>query len=128
MILWELVAREVPFSNYPFQYQVEDAINKGIRPSIPDNCWDDFSILIKQCWAQQPADRPPFDQIITDLLKIIRFQFPNNNFQFYKFDGPLPSPDSVLNSLISPRNNLPSSKAASSPNLHSVVSFFSFLF
>src|SRR3990167_7930557 len=136
MILWELVAREVPFSNYPFQYQVEDAINKGIRPSIPDNCWDDYATLIKQSWAQNPNERPTFDQIVNDLLKMIWFHYPNKNFPFYQFDVPLPTAtdQQILEALASPRGQGPSSpplltpiKAASSPNLGTVVRILSFL-
>jgi hypothetical protein len=37
---------------------------------MPPNTDPEFAQLIKDCWAQSPADRPTFDVILSRLKKI----------------------------------------------------------
>jgi hypothetical protein len=57
IILWELVTRKLPYSEYPvsksnFVSQFEDAIIKGLRPSVPAECPPDLRKLMTECWKE----------------------------------------------------------------------------
>ena len=43
---------------------------KGLRPLVPSTCSDKWKELMEKCWAENPADRPSFDQIIEYLEEI----------------------------------------------------------
>jgi len=80
IILWELLTRLLPYDNYKFQHQVEKDVIKGIRPSIPDDCWEEYKDLISACWHADPAQRPLFPEIIERLYQMIE-----KNIGFDKF-------------------------------------------
>jgi tRNA A-37 threonylcarbamoyl transferase component Bud32 len=64
VVLWELVTREEPFSGMP-PFQVIFAVGtKGARPEIPSWCPPELAKLIQMCWADDPNQRPSFNQII----------------------------------------------------------------
>lgn len=74
-IIYKMFSIEVKFTDLkkirsPQQYMRH--IGKGKRPmkpeSIPDIYWD----LIQQCWKQNPAERPTFEEI-TEILKDDKF-------------------------------------------------------
>ena len=77
IILWELVGREVPFSEYEiaksdFTYLLEDAIIEGLRPTIPEGqfCPPGFISLMEDCWSGDPKARPQFEEICKRLRRI----------------------------------------------------------
>ena len=82
MMLWELYTRELPFDNYKFQYQVEDDVKKGVRPSIPEDCWEEYKELIQVCWHPIAEKRPLFDKIIKAILSMISTKIGNDKFRF----------------------------------------------
>ena len=61
--MWEIATKQLPFSQYKFNYQVLDAVKAGERPSIPNNCLPMLKSLIIECWAQDPVQRPSFGEI-----------------------------------------------------------------
>lgn len=70
IILWELVGRSRPFSEYKvaqsdFTYQLEDAIIDGLRPSIKPvwQCPPEYVELMENCWHGDPKQRPQFEEI-----------------------------------------------------------------
>eukprot|EP01098_Paradermamoeba_levis_P004984 TRINITY_DN2117_c0_g1_i4.p1 TRINITY_DN2117_c0_g1~~TRINITY_DN2117_c0_g1_i4.p1 ORF type:complete len:1636 (+),score=493.61 TRINITY_DN2117_c0_g1_i4:118-5025(+) len=76
IMMWEVMSREHPFSEYEkikFAWQLEATILEGKRPSVPD---DDplvpvqFKNLMKDCWAQDPKDRPEFTEVTKRLESI----------------------------------------------------------
>lgn len=80
-ILWELLTWELPFAAMkPFQMIVYIG-SQGGRPEIPPPGsplirggtfpgYDDYLALMRACWAENPADRPAFDQVIASLRAI----------------------------------------------------------
>jgi serine/threonine protein kinase len=82
LILWELATWELPFEQMT-QFQIMLSVGeKGGRPEIPEPSspslrggdfpgYADYVSLMKACWAQNPKDRPGFDQIIAMLRKIV---------------------------------------------------------
>lgn len=70
IVLWELVTREEPFAGMP-AFQVIFAVgNKGTRLPLPQVCPPELIKLIVSCWQEDPALRPPFQDIITYLERI----------------------------------------------------------
>ena len=53
IILWELVSRQDPFSEFDFgafTSQLEDEIIQGLRPTIPDGVPPDYVELMTDSW------------------------------------------------------------------------------
>lgn len=75
IILWELLSRLHPFSEYDEQYKkapmvkLEKDIVKGLRPTIPSDAPPYLSELILQCWRVEPSERPSFQQIVSLLCE-----------------------------------------------------------
>jgi len=64
VILYEIVLQLRFLEDIKFDYQKEDAIKSGTRPNIPADVNPILSSLIHFCWAQEPNQRPSFDQIV----------------------------------------------------------------
>jgi serine/threonine protein kinase len=82
LILWELATWELPFEQFTQFQIILNVGEKGCRPEIPDPSspllrggdfpgYADYVALMEACWAQNPKDRPGFDQIIAMLRKIV---------------------------------------------------------
>jgi GTPase SAR1 family protein len=88
IILWEICSREKPYEEYTvsksqFLSDLEDAILKGLRPSITNKisdkvlrastenvCPPEYAKLAQQCWDANPSNRPTFDNIVVQLKEI----------------------------------------------------------
>jgi len=100
IILWELVSREYPFSEYPqahtgFSSDLEDLIvNQDLRPTISnkidnslvssdttDKCLQLYSDIVEECWNGSPLSRPLF-HTITKSLKNVKKQLETNEKLF----------------------------------------------
>ena len=82
IMMWELLTREHPYDNYRFQYQVEDDVLRGVRPTIPSDCWPEYSELMSQSWDPDPDKRPTFKYILSKLLEIIKTEIGFNKFRY----------------------------------------------
>eukprot|EP01129_Flabellula_baltica_P003408 TRINITY_DN13177_c0_g1_i1.p1 TRINITY_DN13177_c0_g1~~TRINITY_DN13177_c0_g1_i1.p1 ORF type:complete len:1086 (-),score=195.09 TRINITY_DN13177_c0_g1_i1:1811-5068(-) len=79
LMLWELVAREVPYGGYKFSFKKENDIINGVRPTTSGY---DFPRLYEQlmikCWDQRASRRPNFSEIVNIYLpEIINSICPN---------------------------------------------------
>jgi serine/threonine protein kinase/GTPase SAR1 family protein len=72
IILWELLVRKHPFSEYEYQFmfELEDLIKRGSRPSIPAGTPVEYANLITQCVSSEPEERPPFYDIIKLIISM----------------------------------------------------------
>merc|ERR1711997_749536 len=52
--------------------QYAKRLKTGFRPNIPDDCPEDFRLLIEACWEYKPQKRPTFTQIVLYLEHIIK--------------------------------------------------------
>ena len=69
VLLWELTHKEVPYTGYdPIQMAVN--VIAGMRPKISSRCDPLLAGMIRKCWAADPASRPPFSQVISELDEI----------------------------------------------------------
>ena len=64
MVLYEIFAHEVPFSDLLDSYEAMLAIKKGERPPIPPEAPLYIQQLMRSCWEHDPHDRPTFEQIL----------------------------------------------------------------
>lgn len=72
IVMWEIIAREVPFSERAFNWmhQVKDAVVAGIRPAFLTGVPRSYQDLMKECWAGDPSQRPAFPEIVRRLQYI----------------------------------------------------------
>eukprot|EP01090_Pellita_catalonica_P002779 TRINITY_DN12378_c0_g1_i1.p1 TRINITY_DN12378_c0_g1~~TRINITY_DN12378_c0_g1_i1.p1 ORF type:complete len:339 (+),score=56.23 TRINITY_DN12378_c0_g1_i1:419-1435(+) len=68
MVLWEILTGEFPFQG-DMTITVLKKLKMGERPKIPPGTNKDFKRVVEKCWAELPADRPQFAEIITLLEK-----------------------------------------------------------
>jgi serine/threonine protein kinase len=78
MILYELVVGQSPFPKELEPTQIICAVAvKHEMPVIPEFVRPSVRKLITDCWAEEPGDRPPFDDIV-DWLKAKKFKVIRN--------------------------------------------------
>ncbi|XP_047326979.1 serine/threonine/tyrosine-protein kinase HT1-like [Impatiens glandulifera] len=63
LILWEMVAGKIPYSDMTPIQAAFAVVNKKLRPEIPEKCCGTLRGLIEQCWSSKPEKRPEFWQI-----------------------------------------------------------------
>jgi len=70
IILWELITRELPFSDVDrFQISIAVCVRKQ-RPKLPKNCHPVLARLVTRCWDHSPDKRPNFTEILEELTKL----------------------------------------------------------
>ena len=63
ILLWEIVAEDIPFRGLN-QYQITiNVTQKNLRPKIPDGTPKKLKQMIELCWNSDPMKRPTFKQI-----------------------------------------------------------------
>jgi len=68
ILLWALWEEAEPYEEFKNAFKIQEFVSSGERISIdPKNI---FSLLIEQCWEQEPAERPDFGEIIDELIAI----------------------------------------------------------
>ncbi|KAJ4461906.1 putative Serine/threonine-protein kinase CTR1 [Paratrimastix pyriformis] len=68
VVLWELVTRQVPWSGQTTAVIIDGVANKGRRLQLPpeQDCPFPPSLLalIRQCWCENPTDRPSMPEVL----------------------------------------------------------------
>ena len=67
MILYEIYALELPFSDVTSDARVSCAIMDGKRPSLPEKLPSFLHPLLQDCWDKEPAQRPSFKTIVVTI-------------------------------------------------------------
>lgn len=67
MVLWVIAAQKLPYLNLQHPRDIIAHVTSGRREIIPRDCPGDLASLIKQCWAQNPDERPDFSLIVREL-------------------------------------------------------------
>lgn len=75
IMLWQLDSREIPFQGVHAQTVMFKVVSAEARPSPPPKQRalvgrEDFTSLYRQCWAQDPAQRPPSSRVAEQLAKM----------------------------------------------------------
>lgn len=67
VLLWEIVARKLPyFGMQPMQVGMA-VLNQGLRPTIPKECPPSLAKLMRSCWDSDPSRRPSFSELVPTL-------------------------------------------------------------
>ncbi|CAM9229101.1 unnamed protein product, partial [Choristocarpus tenellus] len=70
-LLWEMFSSEVPFRGYELS-DIREAVLSGTRPKVPrGECPEIIRYLISRSWAEDQAQRPEFEEILTALEKTL---------------------------------------------------------
>ncbi|XP_062499243.1 probable LIM domain-containing serine/threonine-protein kinase DDB_G0287001 [Corticium candelabrum] len=67
IVLWKIWSRGFPFEQYRFAHQVDDAVERGERPVVPDDCPEEYSTVMQACWAERARKRPSFSEVVSSL-------------------------------------------------------------
>jgi hypothetical protein len=70
ILLWEIWCQKTFLDEYTTPGNVEDAIIRGLRPSIPQSCHPEYANLIRRAWDTSPDVRPSSREIVEGLEKI----------------------------------------------------------
>ncbi|KAH0947764.1 hypothetical protein HN011_002296 [Eciton burchellii] len=63
VVLWELLSGEIPYKDVDSSAVMWGVGSNSLRLPIPANCPEGYGLLIKQCWAAKPRNRPSFKLI-----------------------------------------------------------------
>ena len=67
IIVWELLTADMPWKNLS-ESAILRKVDNGERPAIPDKANRGLTIIAGKCWAQSPADRPSFEELLAGQL------------------------------------------------------------
>jgi hypothetical protein len=67
MVLWEIVAREVPYKDVVNEGIIERAVCNGGREDVPADCAPHFAQVIPLTWAADPTARPSAAAVVAVL-------------------------------------------------------------
>jgi hypothetical protein len=70
IVAWECASRQDPFAGIPPFQVVFQVGNSGLRPEVPADCPKRIANLMRRCWHEDPAMRPPFDVVVGLLTKM----------------------------------------------------------
>ena len=69
MVCSYILTRVIPFSQC-MRSKVKESMQAGERPSLPPDCPESLTSLIKDCWTFEPSERPTFQDICSRLRQI----------------------------------------------------------
>jgi len=69
-LVWELLTRKRPFEGIE-AHEVLRLVRQGTRPPLPESDTGIHKELVQRCWAQNPTDRPSFQQILEHLKPLV---------------------------------------------------------
>lgn len=75
IILWECIARELPFKEIELTYSIMWCVHKGQRPNLIDGLPKPIESLMVQCWDPSPINRPSMDEV-HERMKVLCEFFP----------------------------------------------------
>lgn len=100
IILWEIVSRVItgvyarPYAEYTnmrYDFQVLIGVSKkGIRPTLPATCPEEFKMMITSCWSGQAEKRPDCGFLLIQLNMIKGREYNKNKQQWDALLPPRP--------------------------------------
>ena len=64
MILWELAARQIPYSDARDTTLIIQWVMTGDREEIPQDTPPFYAALIGKCWKQRAEERPTIEEAV----------------------------------------------------------------
>ena len=68
MVLFELFANEIPYSDLNDNIEVLLSVHKGIRPPVPSTLPPYLQDLLRSCWEEDPHLRPTFNDFVYKIV------------------------------------------------------------
>ncbi len=68
IISWEVQTRDEVYSDLSCAQIIAKVANDGLRPVVPSNCI--WGHIMRQCWSQDPTQRPSFSEIFNLLVTL----------------------------------------------------------
>jgi len=72
IVMWELITRQEPYDGQGGVQIAYAAAEQGLRPQVPAFCPEKYSVLMQQCWAENPMERPEFGEILERLYMMMK--------------------------------------------------------
>ncbi|KAM0046431.1 putative dual-specificity kinase TKL-Pl-4 family [Helianthus debilis subsp. tardiflorus] len=79
IVLWELITWMLPFQNMTVVQAAFAVVNKGVRPTIPNDYLSVLSEIMIRCWGGNSDVRPPFTEVVrmlehaeTEIMTMVR--------------------------------------------------------
>lgn len=72
ILAWELVAGEDAYRGWHPMQIIMQVSQHGTRPPPLPHCPPGMAALMERCWAQEPADRPTFTEILAELQPLLQ--------------------------------------------------------
>ncbi|KAJ0599599.1 putative dual-specificity kinase TKL-Pl-4 family [Helianthus annuus] len=79
IVLWELITGTLPYHNLTDLQAAFAVVNKGLRPTVPNDCLPILREIMTRCWDVDPDVRPPFTQVVkmlemaeTEIMTMVR--------------------------------------------------------
>jgi serine/threonine protein kinase/class 3 adenylate cyclase len=69
--MWEVLTRQIPYGGDRPEVVIQQVLSQGRRPEIPSDIPEPVASLIRQGWAEDPAARPTFKEIVTRLNAVL---------------------------------------------------------
>lgn len=97
IVMWETWCQQKPLNSFHESSDIFHAVKKGIRPILPSNLVvpDGYKELMKQCWSQNPTDRPLID-VVMGSFEILRRNYIKDLIDKDKIQSSLPDVLSVM--------------------------------
>jgi hypothetical protein len=97
VLLWELLTLQRPFDGMTQDRLVLGVIDHGLRPAIgPQFGPPRLVALLQQCWAEDPGERPPFEQVAALLRGADCHFVGTNEDEFERAIPDLPAPAELV--------------------------------
>ncbi|CAN6180190.1 unnamed protein product [Urochloa humidicola] len=71
IVMWEILTGEEPYANMHYGAIIGGIVNDTLRPPVPASCNPEWRMLMEQCWASDPAQRPAFIEIAGQLRAML---------------------------------------------------------
>lgn len=67
IMMWEVFTNQSAHAGCHSGAVVERVVLRGDRPPIPANMPPQYALLMQRCWAENPTNRPTFEQVVACL-------------------------------------------------------------
>ena len=64
IVVWEVMARKLPWANKTRPSEIMFAVMKGIRPTFSEDAPADIVDIAKACWRGEPKERTTFRAVL----------------------------------------------------------------
>ncbi|WOL14209.1 hypothetical protein Cni_G22989 [Canna indica] len=72
IVMWEILTGEEPYADMHYGEVIGGLLHNTLRPPVPASCDRDWRSLMEKCWAADPAQRPTFTEIASNLKSIYK--------------------------------------------------------